>query len=67
MSTYNNLSDKERDEFIAKLIAAMQHYEGAYTATKEIVNAAEERGLYKKVKIGHEAVYPQNDLLTVVD
>jgi len=49
LQSYLTLSDRERKEFIAKLIVAMSMMPHCYIIAQSIVELAEKYGVYKNV------------------
>jgi len=64
MNTYNELDENQQAEFIAKLIVVIQKDEVSFHDAQKIVKHGERIGIFDNIKIGHHAVYQENNLLT---
>lgn len=63
--SYQSLSEQEQVEFIGYLVHVATTTETGFMAARMMIEAAQEAGKLDHVKIGHRAVYGENNLLTV--
>lgn len=64
-TSYQRLSTPEQIEFIGKLVVAVQTSETFFKAGNAMIEAAEDVGLFDKVKVGL-SVYEPNEAVNIV-
>lgn len=65
--SYQNLSELDQQKFIGELVHIAQTDEKGFMMAKCLIEAGKATGKFDNVKIGHEVVYQENDLLTTTN